>query len=165
MDQSRNDQENPAKKKHRENVKKYLERTLTLNAGIKSAWEQIQEYQSRSYHISSPSDFSGPRVQRSQPQEASFVDAVEKKTDFEARILKTLDELNARKNQIVLLINEYTEGIENRILTLRYILGWRWEDIAKELHFSKPHVFHMLNNALDKIVLPEDAPRWFKQDE
>lgn len=165
MDQSRNDQENPAKKKHRENVKKYLERTLTLNAGIKSAWEQIQEYQSRSYHISSPSDFSGPRVQRSQPQEASFVDAVEKKTDFEARILKTLDELNARKNQIVLLINEYTEGIENRILTLRYILGWRWEDVAEELHFSKPHVFHMLNNALDKIVLPEDAPRWFKQDE
>lgn len=125
MDQSRNDQENPAQKKHRENVKKYLERTLTLNAGIKSAWEQIQEYQSRSYHISSPSDFSEPRVQRSQSQEASFVDAVEKKTDFEARILKTLDELNARKNQIVLLINEYTEGIENRILTLRYILGWR----------------------------------------
>ena len=65
MGQSRNDQENPAQKNHREKVKKYLERAFTLNAGILSAQEQIREYQSRSYHISSPSDFSGPRVQHS----------------------------------------------------------------------------------------------------
>jgi DNA-directed RNA polymerase specialized sigma subunit len=165
MDQSRNDQESAARKNHRENVKKFLERTFDLNAGIQSAWEQIQEYQSRSYRLSSPSDFSAPRVQRSPSPEASFVDVVEKKTDFEAKMIKTLDELNARKNQIVSLINEYTEGRENRILTLRYILGWRWEDIATELHFSKPHVFLLLNNALDKIVLLEDAPRSFKQGE
>lgn len=165
MDQSRNDQATPAQKKHRENVKKYLERAFSLNAGIQSAWEQIQEYQSRSYHLSSPSDFSAPRVQRSPSPEASFVDAVEKKTDFEANILKTLDELNTRKNQIVLLINQYTEGKENRLLTLRYILGWPWSEIAKELHYSKPHIYHMLDSALDKIILPEDAPRWFKQGE
>ncbi len=141
-------------------VRCYLEQGLTLADQVSAVKMQLQVLNSRAYSIPSSSAMSGVNVQTSPAQEAPFEEPVEKRSDLEEKLHQTIQLLHALQDQMISVINRYTVGLENLILTFHYISGMKWEEIGKEVHLCARQVKRNCEKAMSRIILPEDAI-WF----
>ena len=54
-------------------------------------------------------------------------------------------------------INSCTIFRENTVLTWYYLLGLPWSKVAHRIDRTERHVYRIRGEALEKLVLPEDA--------
>lgn len=135
-------------------AKQYLKQGYRLNEMIKSDLEELEQLRQFSTSISS-SNLSGDTVSGSRPQEARFVNAVNKIVDLEVKINIEIDNYVDLKDTIRESINQLTNNDEKLLLRYRYINFFAWEDICKKLNVSMRTVHRFHASALQNIRVPE----------
>ena len=71
---------------------------------------------------------------------------------YSETIDKRIDELYSIKNEILAAINEVEDNTLRRLLILRYIKFYTWEEIAEKMNYSYVHVVHNLHpKALKRV--------------
>jgi hypothetical protein len=138
-------------------VHRYFEQGIILKNQIAAQQLQLQSLTSLSYSLSSPGNISMEKVQTSTAQEAAFEKKVEKKTELEEKLQKAIDLMLDLQQQMIRIINQYTEGMENLILTERYINGLEPAKVAAKLNYCPRQIKRKTEAAMPKIILPEDA--------
>ena len=96
-------------------------------------------------------------MQTSPAQEASFEKNVEKKTELEEKLRKAIDLMIDLKQQMICIINQYVVGIDNRILTLRYVEGLKIDQFMNDVHYSAKQIKRRMDKVMSEIILPDDA--------
>ena len=73
--------------------------------------------------------------------------------DYEAEADRLLQEMNAARQRAESLIASVPEQSQREVLTRRYIIGQRWEDIAVSMNYSRQHVTRLHGYALHNMCL------------
>ena len=73
--------------------------------------------------------------------------------DYEAEADRLLQEMNAARQRAESLIASVHEQSQREVLTRRYIIGQRWEDIAVSMNYSRQHVTRLHGYALHNMCL------------
>ena len=73
--------------------------------------------------------------------------------DYEAEADRLLQEMNAVRQRAESLIASVPEQSQREVLTRRYIIGQRWEDIAVSMNYSRQHVTRLHGYALHNMCL------------
>ena len=149
-------------------VEKYMEQVTHIMDQIESRKLQLESISAQAYSLSSSCNYQNSRVQISFDTEAAFARMLEKAEACGERLEKELELSLALKQQAIDLINRYTVGRENYILTARYLNNLSWPQISAGLveghkHLSPKQLRRVCRAALAKIVLPEDAI-WIPQN-
>ena len=74
-------------------------------------------------------------------------------TDYEAEADRLLQEMNVARQRAESLIASVPEQSQREVLTRRYIIGQRWEDIAVSMNYSRQHVTRLHGYALHNMCL------------
>ena len=79
-------------------------------------------------------------------------------SDLDEMIIKinvTIKKLRKAKLQIEQVVFDLTDGVESRLIQMRYIEFRSWQDIADELGYSRMQICRIHGKALSHIELPE----------
>ncbi len=128
-------------------AKQYLEQAQDILNKIKMRETMIAEKYSASEYKGINYDSTGSHGSAVNSTENAYISAA----DFELRVRKEIAELNAQLNSIKAMILKVEDGVQGRILTLRFIEDKDFDDIAGEIGYSERQMFRHYNIALDKI--------------
>lgn len=73
--------------------------------------------------------------------------------DYEAESDRLLQEMIKARQRAEKLIAAVSEQAQREVLTRRYIIGQRWEDIAVSMNYNLRHVYKIHGAALQKMAL------------
>ena len=73
--------------------------------------------------------------------------------DYEAEADRLLQEMNVARQRAESLIASVPEQAQREVLTRRYIIGQRWEDIAYVMNYSRQHITRLHGYALQNMCL------------
>ena len=73
--------------------------------------------------------------------------------DYEAEADRLLQEMNVARQRAESLIASVPEQSQREVLTRRYIIGQRWEDIACVMNYSRQHITRLHGYALQNMCL------------
>lgn len=73
--------------------------------------------------------------------------------DYEAESEKLLQEMNEARKYVEKLISSIPDQAQKEVLTRRYIIGQRWEEIADVMNFSVRHTTRLHGIALKNMSL------------
>ena len=73
--------------------------------------------------------------------------------DYEAEADRLLQEMNVARQRAESLIASVPEQSQREVLTRRYIIGQRWEDIAHVMNYSRQHITRLHGYALQNMCL------------
>ena len=73
--------------------------------------------------------------------------------DYKAEADKLLKEMSSARERTERLINTVANPVQREVLTRRYIIGQRWEDIAESMNYSRQHVTRLHGYALKTLCL------------
>ena len=76
------------------------------------------------------------------------------KAKMDAKIRLCYDQLAHLKAEIDDILDSL-EPREKELIMFRYLLGWKWNDIAERIHVSRASVFRMHKEILSRLTLPE----------
>ncbi len=139
-------------------VELYLEQLSHANEELDNHNWQLRKAAARAYSPASASAFSNSRVQSSSRSDAAFVRRLEKRDDLRQRLSARIMLLQSLISQASGLMDQYTSGRERTILILRYLEGYEWLQISKEVDNLCPKQLRRIaRKGMDKIMLPEDA--------
>ena len=128
-------------------AKQWLNRGYRINEEIN---ELIKEQKQALLQATSTALCGGEKVQSSNENtvERRFVNYAA----YSETIDKRIDELYSIKNEILAAINEVEDNTLRRLLILRYIKFYTWEEIAEKMNYSYVHVVHNLHpKALKRV--------------
>lgn len=128
-------------------AKQWLNRGYRINEEID---ELMREQKQALLQATSTALGGGEKVQSSNGNTAErrFVNYAA----YSETIDKRIDELYSIKNEILAAINEVEDNTLRRLLILRYIKFYTWEEIAEKMNYSYVHVVHNLHpKALKRV--------------
>ena len=128
-------------------AKQWLNRGYRINEEID---ELMREQKQALLQATSTALGGGEKVQSSNENtvERRFVNYAA----YSETIDKRIDELYSIKNEILAAINEVEDNTLRRLLILRYIKFYTWEEIAEKMNYSYVHVVHNLHpKALKRV--------------
>lgn len=128
-------------------AKQWLNRGYRINEEID---ELMREQKQALLQATSTALGGGEKVQSSNGNtvERRFVNYAA----YSETIDKRIDELYSVKNEILAAINEVEDNTLRRLLILRYIKFYTWEEIAEKMNYSYVHVVHNLHpKALKRV--------------
>ena len=73
--------------------------------------------------------------------------------DYETEAEKLLQEMNRARQTAENFIADAPDQAQREVLTRRYIIGQRWEDIAESMNYSLRRVYQLHGYALQNIAL------------
>lgn len=76
--------------------------------------------------------------------------------DFEDRLWEENERLAKLMADIERVVNRISDKKEREVLTLRYIDGKKWSELAEELLYSEQHIHRIHQKALEKLILPPE---------
>ena len=139
-------------------VELYMEQLIPANEKMADRKWQLQKAAARAYGPASPSGLSATKVKTSPGRDAAFIRRLEKKDELSQRLSARIMLLQSLIDQASGLINRYTTGRERTVLILRYLKGYEWLQISKEVDGLCPKQLRRIaRKGMEKIVLPEDA--------
>ena len=139
-------------------VELYMEQLLPANDELADRKWQLQNAAARAYGPASPSNLSAAKVKTSSGPDAAFIRSLEKKDELSQRLSARIMLLQSLIAQASGLIDQYTSGRERTVLILRYLKGYEWLQISKEVDSLCPKQLRRIaRKGMEKIVLPEDA--------
>ena len=72
-------------------------------------------------------------------------------SDYEAEADRLLKKMNTARQKAEKIISSVPNQAQREVLTRRYIIGQRWEDIALSMNYSRQHVTRLHGYALQTI--------------
>lgn len=96
------------------------------------------------------------------PSHDGMANAVLRAVDAKERLETAVEEVNKALEMVLEVIDGMEEGVKKTLLVMRYINGWTWEKIARELYYDRSRVFVIHGRALLDAEKIMDAKR---QDE
>lgn len=130
-------------------AKEYLSQYSSLDREIHILQEQVKDLEEKAESISHMSGSSN----------SSAFDKIGKTVarlvDTKNEIISMIDRLLALKKEIEGVIVELENPKYSQILTLRYINGQKWENIAQIMHMDLRWVHRLHGRALQKIQIPD----------
>ena len=157
MARSGNDALNLALSEHGQEAYAWLQQVRDLKMDIQRLDEAIEETNMKMTSIPSSSAFSGTKVQASQPKGAGYEQLVAAKDYMERERQKEQEQFDRLKEQATKVIWQYT-AYPHRMLLLWYFLeGFTWKWVGTRIDRTERSVYRIRNEALEKIVLPDDA--------
>lgn len=79
-------------------------------------------------------------------------DGLVRLADYRAEADRKFEELVTARKNAERLIASVSDPVGREVLTLRYIFGKRWEDIARDTHYSLRRVHQFHSSELEKIA-------------
>ena len=76
--------------------------------------------------------------------------------DLEREIVQRIDEYAGLTREIEMAIDRIDDDRYRDILKFRYINGWGWERIAREMHYDVKWLYKMHGRALQRIFPPDE---------
>ena len=73
--------------------------------------------------------------------------------DYETELSNAVAEMVRCRKTAERIINSVEDRTQREVLTRRYIIGQRWEDIAVRMNYSLPRVYQLHGSALNRIIL------------
>lgn len=73
--------------------------------------------------------------------------------DYETELNNAVSEMVRCRKTAEKLISSVEDRTQREVLTRRYIIGQRWEDIAVRMNYSLPRVYQLHGSALNRIIL------------
>ena len=73
--------------------------------------------------------------------------------DYETELNNAVAEMVRCRKTAEKLISSVEDRTQREVLTRRYIIGQRWEDIAVRMNYSLPRVYQLHGAALNRIIL------------
>ena len=73
--------------------------------------------------------------------------------DYETELNNAVAEMVRCRKTAEKIINSVEDRTQREVLTRRYIIGQRWEDIAVRMNYSLPRVYQLHGSALNRIIL------------
>lgn len=130
-------------------AKEYLSQYSSLDREIHILQEQVKDLEEKAESISHMSGSSN----------SSAFDKIGKTVarlvDTKNEIISMIDRLLALKKEIEGVIAELENPKYSQILTLRYINGQKWENIAQIMHMDLRWVHRLHGRALQKFQIPD----------
>lgn len=94
-------------------------------------------------------DYSKDRVQTSPIDKIATV--IAKAVDFEESISEDIIELERGREEVMKVINRMPSEELKLILTLRYVVNQRWEDVGKVMSYSERALFRKKTEAFKEL--------------
>ena len=73
--------------------------------------------------------------------------------DYAEEAEKLMQEMIAARQRTEVLIASVPDAVQREVLTRRYIIGQRWEDIAESMNYSRQHITRLHGYALQNMCL------------
>lgn len=73
--------------------------------------------------------------------------------DYETELNNAVAEMVRCRKTAERLISSVEDRTQREVLTRRYIIGQRWENIAVRMNYSLPRVYQLHGAALNRIIL------------
>lgn len=73
--------------------------------------------------------------------------------DYETELNNAVAEMVRCRKTAERIISSVEDRTQREVLTRRYIIGQRWEDIAVRMNYSLPRVYQLHGSALNRIIL------------
>ena len=137
------------------NAKQFLSQSYRLAEQIESHKRELAELREMMPVISS-SSFSDTPNSGSRILEPSFAKMTVRIVDLERKVAQEIDTLCDVKLKIHYAIEAVPDVSQRLLLRLKYIEGLSWQDVADRLHYSVKHAFKIHQEALQKVVVPND---------
>lgn len=131
-------------------AKEYLRQAYIIDRRLKLDTERLSAARSALYGKAARYDSDGSKpVPRGNVTE----NAVLRVMELEERLTKEIDELTEKRREIERAVNAVPDEVQREVLTRRYLLYQKWEDIAREMGYTKRRIFQIHGNALKNISL------------
>ncbi len=135
----------------------YLEQVHFWQSQIDGLKEKLKNTEMQSLSLPSSSDYSEEKVCRSLSEEASFESVIAHKEVLEKQLADMIDRLEPLKEQATQIVRQHTTPIQQRVLHLHFIDGFPWSVVAIMVSRTDRQVYRIRIEALEQIILPEDA--------
>ena len=91
----------------------------------------------------------GTRERKGNPVENAYCQLADYNTEAD----RLFREFTAARKRTEELISSVPDPVQREVLTRRYIIGQRWEEIAESMGYSRQHVTRLHGYALKKMCL------------
>ena len=136
-------------------AEEYLSQAYRLNNRINA--EQHEADNLRRLATSLPSPALGDKVMTSWTAEAPFVGYINRLVDMERDINAKIDRLINLRDEIACVIDDVPDDDARLVLHLRYLAGYTWDSIAKELAVSNSTVRRWHKRGLQLTTIQADG--------
>jgi RNA polymerase sigma factor (sigma-70 family) len=134
-----------------EEKKEYLKKLRESKNALKRIEEQLKEVESETV----PKMSKINTVVRGSSMRKDLSDYISKKEELVNKMTKAKYERVDIYNDVFHAIEEMNDERERTILTLRYIKGLKWEEIAVQLHVERAQVHRIHAKALKHFNIPK----------
>ena len=129
-------------------AKEFLNQYLDADRALDCKLEQLARLRAKAAKVTAI--IGGERVQGG--IDGSRLEAIaEKIMDLEREISERIDDLRKKQADVESAIVRLDSDREQDVLTLKYICGYRWEEIVQTSNYSQRQVFRIHGEALKKI--------------
>lgn len=135
----------------------WLQQVRDLKLDIQRLDKAIDETNMKMTSLPSSSAFSGTKVQTSQPQGADYEQLVAAKDSMERELQIEREQFDRLKEQATKVIRQCTVYPHRMLLLWYFLEGFTWKWVGTRIDRTERSVYRIRNEALEKIVLPEDA--------
>ena len=142
---------------HAERVLAYLQQVRDAQLDLQKLQSLIDETSARSVSLPSPSAISDMGVQHAFSGNAPFEFSVADKDDLEREFRNLENSLKPLRDQALQIIRQQTNTLQRIAFTWYFFYGYPWNVVARRIDRTERHVYRLRNEALEKIILPEDA--------
>lgn len=129
-------------------AKAFMNRAYELERKIQVKKEQVRMYREIALNIS-PNLTGMPR--NPSPSQSPMANAIVKIADLEVSIKEDEQKLALIRIELLEVISEVPDISVQLLLMSRYLKDMRWEEIAKEMSYSKRHVYRIHGKALGEV--------------
>lgn len=136
------------------NNREYLEQTYNINRRIKDKKERIEHLKGLAMSIGA-TDYAKDRVQTSPNNEASFVKIIANIESLEEELKNDVIELLRLQSDISHAIDDVKDVNCSLVLSKRYLLMKKWEQIADDMGYSVVQIHRIHNKALEIFKIPQ----------
>ena len=82
---------------------------------------------------------------------SSFEDGAIRAVDSEASLQRVIEQIDECLADRLAVIEKLTDERQKLVLTYRYINGWGWEEVERQMHYSEKQIFRIHGLALSNI--------------
>lgn len=132
-------------------VKEIFGSFYKLEMEKKQLQRQMEELSESMTCIGSATDYSRTRVKSSLPDGAKFEGIMIRLQEKRAELVNKIIQLEEKQKQIETMIESLENPNERVVMRYRYIIGLKFEDIAKEMDYSVERIYYIHREALNKL--------------
>ena len=144
-------------------AKEYLEQARTLDMEINSKLEMVSSLRAMAERTTSA--LSRAVVSRSR-DDHQMEETIAKIVDLEREVNEDIDRLVELKREIMGVIKKLDDPVDRYLLSMRYICGKDWEEIADAMNYHIRTIYKVhdraiqkMENLLERINLHADSER------